>query len=183
MRAALEGLAGIVSVRMDLSRDAFEICYAPHGVTEGQIAQTIVALGFGVRMERSETSAALHTALAPARPVPEPIAAALAGARAAGHILLVDFFATWCAPCRTLEERILTQPGVVKALQRFKLLKIDTDLFPEAGRHYNVSALPTLLILDARGVEIDRMTGSIEASELASRLAAVRTHSGGVQLQ
>jgi thiol:disulfide interchange protein DsbD len=98
-------------------------------------------------------------------------------------MLLVEFFATWCAACKNLEERTFTRPGVLKALQRFELLKIDTDLFPEAGRHYNVSALPTLLILDARGVEMDRMVGSIEASELAGRLSAVRTQSDGVQLQ
>lgn len=165
-----------------MSRDAFEICYAPHGVTEDQIGQAIVGLGFGVRVEHPESLAAPHPRLAPAGPVPEPIAMGLTGARAAGRMLLVDFFATWCAACKNLEERTLTRPGVLKALQRFELLKIDTDLFPEAGRHYNIAALPTLLILDARGVEMDRVTGSIAASGLAGRLSAVRTQSDGVQL-
>lgn len=56
--------------------------------------------------------------------------------------VLVDFFATWCGPCRMLGP-------VLEELDRegfpVQIVKIDTDEAPDLAMKYNVQAIPTLL--------------------------------------
>lgn len=57
--------------------------------------------------------------------------------------VLVDFFATWCGPCRmlapTIEELKAEYAG------RVKIVKIDVDAEPELAIRYRVASIPTLL--------------------------------------
>ena len=57
--------------------------------------------------------------------------------------VLVDFFATWCGPCRmlapTIEELKADYAG------RVKIVKIDVDAEPELAIRYRVASIPTLL--------------------------------------
>jgi thioredoxin len=82
---------------------------------------------------------------------------------AAEKPLLVDFYATWCGPCRMLEP-ILKQ---VEALlnSKIQVVKIDTDQHPELASQYDVHALPTL-VLFKNGNPVDRMEGVLPAEGL-----------------
>ncbi len=81
--------------------------------------------------------------------------------------LLVDFYATWCGPCRMLAP-ILDQ---VQALMKDKLqvVKIDTDRYPELASQYDVHALPTL-VLFKKGQPVDRIEGVMPPEQLVDRL-------------
>jgi thioredoxin len=81
--------------------------------------------------------------------------------------LLVDFYATWCGPCRMLVP-ILDQ---VQALMKDKLqvVKIDTDRYPELASQYEVHALPTL-VLFKQGQPVDRIEGVMPPEQLIERL-------------
>jgi thioredoxin len=82
---------------------------------------------------------------------------------AAEKPLLVDFYATWCGPCRMLEP-ILKQ---VEALlnSKIQVVKIDTDQHPDLASQYDVHALPTL-VLFKNGNPVDRMEGVLPAEGL-----------------
>ncbi|MGB8699383.1 MAG: thioredoxin [Thermosynechococcaceae cyanobacterium] len=81
--------------------------------------------------------------------------------------VLVDFYATWCGPCRMLAP-ILEQ---VQAILRDKLqiVKIDTDRYPEIASQYQIHALPTL-VLFKKGQPVERLEGVMPPEQLVDRL-------------
>jgi thioredoxin len=81
--------------------------------------------------------------------------------------VLVDFYATWCGPCRMIAP-ILDQ---VQTLLKGKLqvVKIDTDRYPELASQYEIHALPTL-VLFKDGQSVDRIEGVLPPEQLVERL-------------
>lgn len=71
-------------------------------------------------------------------------------------LILVDFYADWCGPCRTLAP-ILEK--VAKNMQgKVIIAKIDIDRADKTAESYGVSSIPTL-ILFKDGKEINRLVG------------------------
>ena len=160
---------------MDLSHDSFSICYDAELVDVVSIQRRISDLGFRPRIVEDDDATELQARGARAGAVPEPVAAALAGARESGELLLIDFFAEWCPPCKVLDEVVLPHPSVQDALSGYRTLRVDTDRFPEAGRYYEVHGMPMLLVLDAGGEERYRFIGVPAPLELAQRLTELRS--------
>ena len=154
---------------MDLGRDAFTVTYDPGRVDVEAIMLRIRGLGF--KPEKA-SDAAQKPRVALSRPdaVPEPVGDALARARTANRLTLIDFYAAWCGPCQVLESTVLGDPRVREALEEFEFVKVDTDRHVEPSDYFNVVGLPTLIVLDSGGREIYRREGMIEADYLARTL-------------
>jgi thioredoxin len=82
--------------------------------------------------------------------------------------VLVDFYATWCGPCQMM-AKILEQ--VNQALSgQLKIIKIDTDKYPQIASQHQVHALPTL-ILFKNGQPVDRLEGVLPPDQLIDRIS------------
>ena len=77
--------------------------------------------------------------------------------------VLIDFFATWCGPCKMLS------PILEKAESTIKVIKVDTDEFEDLARKYGVMSIPTLVLLED-GKEIKRNIGFIDKESLENFL-------------
>lgn len=68
-------------------------------------------------------------------------------------VAVVDFFATWCGPCKMLEP-VFQEVG--SELQgKAKFVKVDIDQSLDIARQYNVSSVPTVLVMkDGKPVEV-----------------------------
>ena len=81
--------------------------------------------------------------------------------------VLVDFYANWCGPCQMMApivEQVNTQMQ-----QRLRVVKIDTDKYPQLASQHQINALPTL-VLFKQGKAVDRIEGVMPADALIQRL-------------
>ena len=60
-------------------------------------------------------------------------------------LVLVDFWATWCGPCR-MQAPILEQLSQELSEDELKILKMDVDENPETARAFGIMSIPTLLL-------------------------------------
>ena len=81
--------------------------------------------------------------------------------------VLVDFWAPWCGPCRTMGP-ILDQLAS-ETQGRLKIVKVNVDENPRMAGAFQVQAIPTMVVLD-RGQKRDEIRGALPKAALRARL-------------
>lgn len=89
--------------------------------------------------------------------------------------LLVDFYAPWCGPCQIM-AKILEQVNA-EMKQQVRVVKINTESYPDLASQYQIRALPTL-ILFKQGQLVERIEGVVSADQLVERLRTLATVTG-----
>ncbi|MCS7088127.1 MAG: thioredoxin [Thermoflexales bacterium] len=82
-------------------------------------------------------------------------------------LILVDFWAAWCAPCRMIAP-VLEQIAA-EYPDQIKIAKLDVDSNPATAMKYGVMSIPTL-ILFKDGQPVDRLVGYMPKERLLMRL-------------
>ncbi|GIV23686.1 MAG: thioredoxin family protein [Bacteroidia bacterium] len=87
-------------------------------------------------------------------------------ARQKNKLIFVDFYATWCGPCKMLERYTFTNPEVGAYAAKYYLsYRIDAEKGEgvRLANQFRVRAYPTIVFLDPQGVEIGRQVGYVDA--------------------
>jgi thioredoxin-disulfide reductase/thioredoxin len=82
--------------------------------------------------------------------------------------ILLDFYATWCGPCKQAAPMI--HSAAKKLAGKYKFLKIDVDKFPELVSKYQIKGMPTVILLDKSGKIKEREMGYEPIVGLLQRL-------------
>ena len=75
--------------------------------------------------------------------------------------VLVDFWATWCGPCRMLGPVLEELSGEAD----FKIVKVDVDAEPALAMQFGIESIPTLLVFKG-GQVADRSVGLVSPQEI-----------------
>lgn len=78
-------------------------------------------------------------------------------------LLLVDFWAPWCGPCRTMSP-LIDQIGK-EYMGKLVVGKVNVDENPTISREFGISSIPTL-ILFKRGQAVNKIIGSVSKNKI-----------------
>ena len=78
-------------------------------------------------------------------------------------LLLVDFSAEWCGPCKMMPP--ILQEVKKKIGNEITIIKMDVDRNPQTARQYGIQSVPTLILFQ-KGKVLWRQSGVVQASQL-----------------
>ena len=84
-----------------------------------------------------------------------------------GQLVLVDFFATWCQPCK-MQHPILEQLKAAVG-DRMRIIMVDVDRHTDIAAQYGIRSVPTLMLFRG-GEELYRESGVMSKADLMALL-------------
>ncbi len=89
--------------------------------------------------------------------------------------MIVDFYADWCIPCKELDALTFSDPNVLKDLEKFTTYKVDmtksvSEEIERLRNKFKIIGMPTVLIINSKGEEVERLTGFVNAKEFLKML-------------
>lgn len=92
-------------------------------------------------------------------------------------LLMLDFYASWCAACNELDHKTYADPGVAAKLDNYVNVKLDFTRNSETTKalteKYQIPGLPVVIFMDAEGTILKRLTGFVGPEEMLTILEEV----------
>ena len=89
--------------------------------------------------------------------------------RTSDKLVVIDFFATWCGPCKMLTP--IFESLSKEMSDKVDFAKIDIDRSFEVAQEYEIVSVPTMIIFK-NGKEVQRMVGFIPKEQIKSKIKA-----------
>lgn len=153
---------------MLLDRDEFLVTFDSAKTTEARLVAIVKRTGYTAQVVKERNKAAeLMTKL---EKLPTGFALldeSLAKAKAENKLLVLDFSAEWCLPCRRMEKTTLVDRLVVELLKQVVFVRLDTDQHPDIAQQLGVVGLPDIRFVAPDGRMLRQLRGFQEAESFA----------------
>ncbi|HET8859083.1 thioredoxin family protein [Marivirga sp.] len=111
----------------------------------------------------------------------EKIAKAIATEK--DQLILMDFWATWCGPCRKMDSEMWNTEEFKAFSKNFVALKVDIDSNPSLARSFNVTSIPHVVLTTATGEIVWQQTGYSNSSYYKKVLEKIPENLNGLNLE
>lgn len=81
------------------------------------------------------------------------------------RLVLVDFFATWCQPCKMMHP--VLEQAKASLGDKVRIIKVDVDKYGQTAAQYGIQAVPTLMLF-RKGQILWRQSGAMTKTGLMS---------------
>ena len=85
-------------------------------------------------------------------------------------LVMVDFWAAWCGPCRIIAPTVEELAGEYTG--KLKVFKLNTDENPDVASRYKIMGIPTLIFFKG-GEKIDQIVGAVPKPQLKAKIDAL----------
>jgi len=155
--AKVEKQSGVQDVRVSFDSKEAVVHYDASKVSREQILAVIDGTGYKAE---------------PVEAPPDAIAwrgsldAAKEEAKQTGKPILVDFFASWCGPCKLMDKQTWANADVIKETQRWITVRVDVDRNKQLAAQYHLQAIPTVFLLRSDASVISSSVGFVSPGDL-----------------
>jgi len=106
----------------------------------------------------------------------------LAKSKETGKPVFIDFTTDWCGWCKKLDKDTYAQASGADAMKAFVNVRIDAEKGEgkDVAKRYGVKSYPTLVIVDATGDEVDRISGYMPPEPFLKEVARIQSGEGTI---
>ncbi len=156
---------------MLLDRDEFVVTYDPAKADPSKLIATIKESGYTAQIVGDKAAQAASSDMPFTLPPGFPLLdEAMAQAKREKRLIVLDFFAEWCAPCKRMDKTTFKDARVAALLRHYVVVRIDTDQHVDLAARLGVVGLPDIRFVTPDGKVVRQLRGFQDADVLAGEL-------------